>query len=320
MITLDPIVTVVRASYKIEALRHSVSRGAMPPRRLSDGELSRWLADRIYRDFHSGSDFQMEHPAKDEMYDPQFSRRIVAATPTADIWVPTQTPPTPVAGGYVAMINGLRVRMPDSRVRGGQPGSEKSAIRLPPLRPHLSPGYLYYSRSPNLIHRAEWRVYVSVADLDSAVEQWAVVLNAAREVTTGQYHAKVASTVALYPRRDAIVVYFNHTSLDKLQAFADRVTAGTVAETSRLAHTLSPGVSCAHEPRIDTAVAAGASFGQHRSTVLARLLVDGASLTEPDFGELAGRRLMEANIDPHALYLNSASTSTSTSTSTSEAT
>lgn len=304
MSRIDPIVLEVRAAYETEVISANKPPSSTHSGISTDVGSVPWLAERIYREFHSGSDFRLEHPGKNDMYDPDFSRRIVAATPAAEIWVPAQVPPIPEADGYIVTFNGVRVRMHASLVRMSPSGTEPASLRLPRLRPHLSPGYLYYSRAPNRTHQAEWRVYVSVSDLDSAVTQWAAVLEAAQTLTEGQYHAKVASTAVLYPRRDAIVVYFDHATEGQLQTFADRVTAGTAAGTSRLARTLAPGVSCAHEPRASKLQDAGASFGQHRSAVLARLLVEGAGLDEFAFRDLADYRFREANIDPSALHLN----------------
>ncbi|MWV32044.1 T3SS effector HopA1 family protein [Rathayibacter iranicus] len=256
-----------------------------------------WASD-VYREFHSGATTQLVFPAKAEMHDARFSRLVMEATPAPESWV-NSVSPAPTGTGALVQLNGLRISLDARRVRTIHGRAE---LRLPRLRPFVSPGYIYYANPAIADLRAFWRVYVSVERIGDALNFWSRGLRAAKRLVGDRFHAKIASMPILYPRRDAIVFYLEDLDEDAVAAFG-RVLSGDRAPVSRFTRHIAPGVGIAHEPNAAQAAGSPVSFGQHRASVLAQLLSD-EILYAADFDIVAAENLVRNGINPRAIYRN----------------
>lgn len=288
-------------------------RGEIAGETLSADDLlgfRRELSNLLYEVLHAGHRVEAG-TLPFRLRDPLLERRLAGATPqqaTRVRAVPAPAPDgiVPPAGRVLVERDGVRVWMPASAVHdggGGRPGTV--LLDVAAARPAVSPGFFLVDSSvtPDRIGPA-LRVYLHLADHDTAVEAWRLVLG--RLETTGLgYRAKVLSCRALYPRRDALVVYLPERSRPLAGEIADAVAglAGLEAETSAFARRRGPGLATAWEPHDPRGVARGLSFGQHRASTIGRALID-AALEGDDPRTAVRDACLEANIDPDDLSRN----------------
>ncbi|MDX8049930.1 T3SS effector HopA1 family protein [Lentzea sp. BCCO 10_0798] len=240
------------------------------------------LADGLYAQLHTGHTRDRFSPKRDR----QLEALLAAA-------VPHET--TTVTGVLKGRSEGrVLVELDDVLVWFPEDAVEGEHVRVPAVRPALSPGFLYVTSSrPAEFTDALQRVYVHVTNADDAPDVWHAVLTALERAKV-TYHAKILSRREEYPRRDALVVYLPGLGAD-LVASAVLGLPGIGVETSVFADELAPGVAVAEEPDDTRLGMSGLSFGQHRSRVLAQALLRAGG--EPR--ELVVAREFElAGIDP----------------------
>jgi hypothetical protein len=123
-------------------------------------------------------------------------------------------------------------------------------LRVPAVRPALSPGFLVVEGSHPAEHTGSLlRVYVHVTDAGHAPGVWRAVLTRLEDEGVA-YQAKILSRTQEYSRRDAVVVYLPHTSAKADSLIADAVAGlpGIDEDTSVFAELLALGVAKAWEP------------------------------------------------------------------------
>ncbi|MDT0300943.1 T3SS effector HopA1 family protein [Streptomonospora wellingtoniae] len=280
----------------VEAERPSELRGA--------------LSTALYNTLHSsGPSGEDERPYT--LRDPELDRMFADALPhrtTLDevVLADSAGVPSPAPGQVLVLRGGVRVWADTSDlVEGadGPPGT-RAVLRVPAGRPAVSPGFFLASGSTPVEGQPRLRLYAHFRDPASAYPAWESVLEAMEARGTG-YLAKVLSSHALYPRRDALVVYLTE-GFDEVPALlAERLTGlpGLRPDTSVFARELAPGLALAWEPDDSRPRMRGLSFGQHRASVTARALI-----REATEDVALDRALVEeytaAGIDPTAPFRN----------------
>ncbi|MFC4565495.1 T3SS effector HopA1 family protein [Nocardiopsis mangrovi] len=261
-----------------EVLGRSVTAG-------HPGELPGRLSGALYSSLHSGGaadDGDVPFRLRTPELDRGFARAVphrrsyeeVTVCDTADVADPAD------ASRVLVLRGGVRTWVPAEDIvdaRGAEPGA-RVRLAVPALRPAVSPGFFMVTGSrPETADPHRLRLYLHVADPESATEVWRAVLEALEAGTAG-YRAKVLSSAALYPRRDAIVVYLAGAERDVPALLAERVSGlpGLGAETSAFAHRIAPGAAVAWEPADPRPEMRGLSFGQHRAVAVARAVVTSA--------------------------------------------
>ncbi|GGQ89167.1 T3SS effector HopA1 family protein [Streptomyces flaveolus] len=278
----------------------------------SPREMRRLLAEALYDILHAGQ-FVEKGQLSFRLRDEAFERVLGAAVPhersvaRARLHVPPQDD-GPDARALVER-DGVRVWVPAHAVRtdGGLTAGQVVTLDVPARRPALSPGFFVVDGSlPRSPHREVLRVYVHVTRWQDAAGVWARALGHLEEGGVA-YRSKILSAKALYPRRDALVVYLGQESWPEVPALAEALsgTPGVGSETSVFAEPVAPGVAVAREPEDDRPGMSGLSFGQHRATALARALLDGAA-GATDLERAVVARFTEAGIDPARPAHNSA--------------
>ncbi|MCG8967131.1 T3SS effector HopA1 family protein [Streptomyces sp. CL12-4] len=278
----------------------------------SPREMRRLLAEALYDILHAGQ-FVEKGQLSFRLRDEAFERVLGAAVPhersvaRARLHVPAQDD-GPDARALVER-DGVRVWVPADagRADGGLTAGQVVTLDVPARRPALSPGFFVVDGSlPRSPHREVLRVYVHVTRWQDAAGVWARALGHLEERGVA-YRSKILSAKALYPRRDALVVYLGQESWPQVPALAAALsgTPGIGSETSVFAEPVAPGVAVAREPEDDRPGMSGLSFGQHRATALARALLDGA-VGATDVERAVVARFTEAGIDPARPAHNSA--------------
>ncbi|MGW1745061.1 T3SS effector HopA1 family protein [Streptomyces sp. NPDC002092] len=278
----------------------------------SPREMRRLLAEALYDILHAGQ-FVEKGALSFRLRDEPFERVLGAAVPHERSTARARVH-IPAADGSPerALVerDGVRVWAPASAVQEDGPLAAGQVVTLdvPARRPALSPGFFVVDGSqPRSPQRELLRVYVHITRWQDAAPVWARVLGHL-EGRGIAYRSKILSAKALYPRRDALVVYLSQESWQEAPRLAEtlRGTPGLGRETSVFAEPLGPGVAVAWEPEDERPGMSGLSFGQHRATALARALLDGAA--DPILLEQAVvARFTEAGIDPARPARNSAS-------------
>jgi hypothetical protein len=258
-------------------------------------ELRRLLAESLYNTFHSG---QPDGPVPTRLRDPALERRFVECLPHERITTKARACGETDGDRVLVEREGVRIWAPADLLDPSEPAAgEIVRLRMPSHRAALSPGFFLVDGSrPRRGGRDVRRVYINVTGVDDAVRVWGHVL-AFLEGRQVPYRAKVLSARELYPRRDAVVVYLDgpdeHLAPEVAGLVAD--LPGVGADVSAFVRPLGPGVGTAWEPTDTHPGRQGLSFGQHRATVLAAALVDGAG---PDVVDRVVTAFEEAGIDP----------------------
>ncbi|GAA5068854.1 hypothetical protein GCM10023259_064630 [Thermocatellispora tengchongensis] len=267
-------------------------------------ELRRMLADAFYEILHAGQDtHDRRFPLR--IRDEEFERVLDQAVPHRETVAPAVVcaaeRETEAGRQLLVELAGVRVWMPLDRIRHAErklAAGDVVTVTTTSRRPALSPGFFLVDgarprRSGNVL-----RVYVHIADWDGSPEIWGRVLTHLEREQVA-YRAKVLSSKHLYPRQDALVVYLDSEFRQAAKSVADLVRgmAGVGSGTSLFAERLAPGVAMAWEPGDRRPGMDALSFGQHRASVLAQVLVD-TSGEEDTLIAAIRSSFIEANIDP----------------------
>nr|WP_145487439.1 MULTISPECIES: T3SS effector HopA1 family protein [Streptomyces] len=281
----------------------------------SPREMRRLLAEALYDILHAGQ-YVEKGALSFRLRDEPFERVLGTAVPherstaRARVHIPPSGGDEGSRERVLVERDGARVWVPVSAVREDGPLTAGQLVTLdvPARRPALSPGFFVVDGSlPRSPQRELLRVYVHITRWEDAAPVWAKALSHLEKRGIA-YRSKILSAKALYPRRDALVVYLSQESWQRVPELAEalRGTPGIGQKTSVFAEPVAPGVAVAWEPEDGRPGMSGLSFGQHRATTLARALLDGAT----DRARLEGTvvtRFTEAGIDPACPARNSAS-------------
>ncbi len=283
---LQALVTEVRES-GLESLRSSLAD------ELTATQIEADVARSIYDRYHArwSRDPQFRVTARDAALE----ERLTAATPHQL---------TVTEGDLVAMaedhtriaLEGVLVTVPHTvpvqRTDGGA-----MRLRIPAIRPVLSPGFLLVDGSSGRPDGAAVaRFYIRLSSPIQAVRVWKEALSSL-ETLAVRYRAKVASSAGMFPRADAMVVYCSATAeavvRDGLrETLEGRLEAG--AMPSVFTEEVAPGLEFAEEPLENPG--GELSFGQHRSRALAQGLIEGARE-----GWTAGARTVIEALERHSI-------------------
>ncbi|MGW3950385.1 T3SS effector HopA1 family protein [Streptomyces sp. NPDC004752] len=259
------------------------------------------LAEEFYRCHHVGHTGEPELPRRPSR-DPDFEQRLLAVMPhrhTSRV-VPLLAPVETATATVV--LDGVRVALPAERVASVGGDGRSARVRLDAARAALSPGFFLCdgSRERRLRSTGMLRVYVHVADPESAPAVWGAVL-AALEDESIPYRAKVCSSRTAYPRQDGLVVYLGAEGWYAAERVTERVLGlpGVGGSTSAFVCELAPGVGAAWEPEDRRPGMGKVSFGEHRAAALARGLL--LHHEKPDVytvEQAVCEAFLEAGIDP----------------------
>ncbi|GLX05641.1 T3SS effector HopA1 family protein [Microbispora sp. NBRC 16548] len=265
----------------------------------SDDSLRHKLCAALYDSVHAGRPARDGHPPR-TLREPDFEERLAAATPHRTTTVLGRLVSPPEGDAFVALVDGLRVRMPAEQHSAPSPDG-RLPLRVPALRPALSPGFFLVDGSEGgIVEGPVLRVYVHITEPSAAPDVWRATLE--RLESSGlPYRAKISSSARLFPRRDALVVYLGprtwHLAGD-VQA-AVRGLAGVGEETSAFVHRLAPGVGLAWDPQDRRPGMSRLSFGEHRATAVAEaLLAHARGGAEAPLEIALAEAFTEAGIDP----------------------
>lgn len=234
------------------------------------------FAGKLYEVLHTGPRSDTEDGIPRSWRDSRLEQRLEEATPHSTVvrTVPLGLLPHPTGSHLVAVVDGVRFAVDrdllvddlPADVRDGTVTEWTGQVRLPAVRPGLSPGFFLVDGSVGRPHgEPVLRVYLHVRSETSAPQVWRTVLTAL-EYEGAAYRAKIGSHAALYPRRDAMVIYLGQSSWHLVDLLL-RVAAsldGIGDETSLLARRVGPGVGVAFEPDDRRTGWTNLSFGEHR--------------------------------------------------------
>ncbi|MFJ4842524.1 T3SS effector HopA1 family protein [Streptomyces sp. NPDC088746] len=200
----------------------------------------------------------------------------------------------------VVVLDGVRVAVPPESLRETPAGGAE--VVLPAARPGLSPGFFFAGSQATAGSGATLRLYAHVADPDAAPQVWRAVVDFLDGART-PWRAKISSSLLLYPRTDALVVYLPRPGWKQARACAEHLQAtGLLAPgTSPFVRPLTESVGCAFEPDDQRPSRRGMSFGQHRTHVMAEALVRHATLppgATESREECLTAAFIDAGIDP----------------------
>lgn len=211
-------------------------------------------------------------------------------------------------GGYIQMSkNGIEVWFARNDVLG-LGASSAPAVRLPMCRPHVSPGFIYFSSGEDLFKLGNVaRLYWSLtSDCAEAFTSTLLELAAGGSLIAD---FKIGATTSMYDRADSAVMYITIPELERAGEALRRLYRTVSCSIKRLCPALTgavaPGVGLAFSPED------GRSYGQLVCEVLAGGLLDlaGEGTTSLD------RRtthllscLEQAGLDPHRPFLGQQAT------------
>ncbi len=265
------------------------------------GRLSAALYDVLHTGRTESSDLpfrlrdpDLEHTFAAAVAHRSTTRRVVVCD--AGQWAPDADPDT-----VLVLCDGIRIWVSAHDVHDPGPHVPGTVVTVsaPALRPAVSPGFFLATASrPKPIGDRLLRLYLHIAAPHDAARAWATAVAHLESRAVG-YQAKVLSTRALYPRRDAIVVYLSDRDTALPAELADLLAdhPGLLPDTSVFTHRLAPGMAIAWEPTDPRPEMRGLSFGQHRAAVLARALVAAAIDGSPR-DEAVAAAFTDAAIDP----------------------
>ncbi|MDE3723100.1 T3SS effector HopA1 family protein [Nocardiopsis sp. N85] len=261
-------------------------------------ELRKELSAKVYDVLHAGrgeDEPALPYHARDK----GFERRLADAVPHE--WTRERLPLLGIGEDHAVVLReGVRVRVPLSALADADtpvPG-EEVPVRVRPYRALLSPGFFFVdgtrsSRGAGAI----LRVYLHLRDIEGAETVWRRLLPHL-EGSGAFYRTKVLSTPALYPRRDALVVYLAEESAGHTRGIVDLLAGSPELgdETPAFAERLAPGLATAWEPADARKAFQGLSFGQHRAYLIVDSLIEAIEEGEP-LAKVARRKFAEANVE-----------------------
>lgn len=191
----------------------------------------------------------------------------------------------------VANHRGIAVRCQSNRIIGGNDSSGYDVL-VEHYSGTVSPGFFFIYGKDTLsrVVRHPERTYISVTNPEAAVDL-APVLVAALDALSLNYCAKFLTDESEYPRTDTVVIY--HELVDPVHDTLRSVVVDTGISTGQVSDycvEIGPGIGRSQEPI--GRFGHGRSFGQHRSRMLAEIVID--ALCRPD-GDLshASRRICD---------------------------
>lgn len=265
-------------------------------------EMRRLLAEALYDVLHTG---QAEKRAltmriRDDEFEGTLARVVTHRETMASVILRASTRHDNDESPVLVEREGVRVWVPRRMIRTNDemlPGTPVTLLASA-LRPALSPGFLVVDGVlSHLVGRDILRVYVHITEWHNAPAVLARALECLTEQRAG-YRAKILSAKPLYPRRDAMVIYLGADSWQVVEILAEalRDMPGIGQGTSVFAERIGTGMAIAWEPSDRRTEMRGLSFGQHRATVLALALLEGAG-TDAPLDEVIEKRFAEADID-----------------------
>lgn len=292
-LSMVDVIEHIKPHVTIDLTGRRITVGAVTSEHPERRDLVRDLGTFIYTHFHVGHHHNERLEAganRDMAYEEALSERYASWSTTRRVPV-LSTHQDDVIVQYL----GLRVRAPRPSV---DVTGSIADLTVPLISPALSPGFAL-ARGPVDLAEADktLRVYFGADDRDHATETFHAVLRVLR--ARRRWHAKVTSQQNLYPRSDAVTVYLHTAELDAVKDLLQatrHVRTGQVPR-SQFVLPLGPGVSCAWDPD-----GRGVSFGQHRSRVVAQVLMAQAEGSW-DPSVLAGT-CESKGIDPHNVWRN----------------
>lgn len=227
--------------------------------------------------------------------DPETEQIIEAALGTHSITMPIQWS-TERNNEPTASLMGVRITSP--KVCEGVEN-----IRMPDVWPAISPGFVmvFGARRPiGNEHGQAFRLYLGGDDLASTIPGFVRIVHTLRASDVG-WQAKIASSNVVYPRSDAITIYLDARDADVVHELVRSlpVDRSPQVPTSMFVRKLGPGIGWAQEPNDSSR--RGLSYGQHRSSIVARAALNSALSGSSRIDEL----LADARIDPFNPWRNS---------------
>ncbi len=204
-----------------------------------------------------------------------------------------------VHSGFIQLFVRTADEIRSRRARVGQ----QVEVRMPCLREGLMPGFLYaFARAGGIDPAAAHvRIYLNV-QAETAARIFQTLLTA-EPFERLRFEMKMPSTRAAFSRCDTMVVYAEpsnaHRLLRQLRALKRTFPRGWRSPTPFAAWEIEPGIALAESPPL--AAGAAQSFGQHRSGLVARAVVEGLAFKERTAALWAARLcalLQTEGIDP----------------------
>lgn len=306
---LDPRVSEIvdAIDVDISKLRARVAEETI--RATSERELRETITAVVYGRFHAGLS-----PTRDDVArarrDLQLEQQLRAVVPhESTVCGPIATRPATRAllartDGPLylrACIDGVWVLIPKDRVLAEADGT--TSVRLPSVRPRLSPGFLVVDGSIGRPAPGDvGRIYVHLADGMRAARVLGQIL-ARLEHEAMVYRAKVASSFTGYPRRDALVLYVPRTflALGVIVATLLDDDGALGQDTSCFVHVEGRGVGSACDPADERPGWSRMSFGQHWARCVAEGIVDAACLRSDPHAQVIAS-FLAGGVDPAAPY------------------
>lgn len=270
----------------------------LPGGHLDVSGLTRWL----YGILHAGNGavFAQASSLPDVDFEDEVRQRV------DDVGVLVPAVVTRDAAGDIEQVEVHRVRLDASSTIVTE-GPDRSYVRLPSLRPRLSPGFFMMVNDRGSFDPALGplvRYYVGCRDPHEALDQWATAV-AALQTTRSSFRTKILSRRAAFPRNDALVFYAQAEDRAVLETllgvFGETIEGAT--EGSPLCAALSPALRTADEP-FDLRGQPGRSFGEHRCSLMAEAVASSLESPGDTLAEHLRRLCLEANVDPDDVARN----------------
>lgn len=263
-----------------------------------DGVLSAY----IYGKFHSRSGESITEN-KWTRTDPEVEAQIVRVTPKTMNYL--RVPLLEMVSepdGVFAHYFGLRTFFPEDRCV--LIGSDSVLVKIQTVLPSMSMGFFHYTgqagpgNSTNLL-----RIYYASDTPQAAVQAWMKLISFADDAML-PFRAKILSRSFEYPRSDAIVVYLPSESWDHTDELCRLLGSESSSDLSSIfTLPVHDGVAVSWEPYVQSVTAQRKSFGEHRSSSVAKGYVD-ALRQGVDLRPAIRSNLISANIDPLQVYRN----------------
>jgi hypothetical protein len=307
-VSLSPTLNAALAAVRIDPTALTATVGG---RRIEAGSLAALrteLSRTLYDVLHAGRRPPTGHGST---RDPALERQLAAATPHATTRAVARLVRAVGPGGRpIVELDGVRVRLPAT---ASHPADRPVcgafvAIETDCVRPRLSPGHFLVdgSQGNGLAAGPVLRVYLHLTGAAAAAPVWRRVRHRLEQLNA-PYRAKIGSRPAMFPRRDAMVVYLGPSAWQATGLIVSEVAGlpGIGREVSPFARELAPGVAVAWEPADDRPSHQGSSFGQHRAGAIGAGLIDHVTGRTPGSrADAVAAALIDAGIDPTNPFRN----------------
>lgn len=262
-------------------------------------ELVRWL----YEELHTGHHLNLVDPVT-ELKNGELRKAIIEVTDDKGMPIPKKSIQY-IQGKTQVTLAGVRVSL-GSDIND----SDIDKLRIPYLRPFLTPGFVMYrcNPSPRLPNMPRRRFYVECDTTHFALSFWSRLLSELSKELV-QFSAKILSQQDFYPRNDAIVIYTDDddTSRAKVYDILSHINDDLRKDPPGIRHSclvesLGSGLSTAMQPLLMPGENEK-SFGEHRCEAIANAIRDSFTTYLP-FQNLLEARMISARINPENLALN----------------